>query len=394
MVALPSRLLLGALLTMALLRSADAVDVTGTWNVCLTCDATCTTPVTIGNVVLAQVGAQVTGSLSLTTGTPAICPVATTIVPATGIFGAGSATGLPCPILFTPAGANTASIVGRWNAAADASTGPFVATKACDPATPATCDDGDSRTVDSCSTTLSCGDAIAMPPSCIHVSCTSAADCDDGNACTTDLCDAVVGCTHGASGATACEDGDPCTTDDVCSGTTCTPGPATATITVPRLTLGRLNNLGGDDRLRFRGALAPPTTMTLDPVANGIRLILLDAMGHTVANIAAPGGAFDPGTRVGWTSANNKAVYVNRQRGSQSPISGVVLRNRSAPGTPGLVLFKIKGKRGSYTVDPAALPISIALDLDPRPTANGAGCAEFAAGACVMSPLGSTVKCR
>jgi hypothetical protein len=36
------------------------------------------------------------------------------------------------------------------------------------------------------------------------------ASCDDGNACTTDTCDSATGCAHGP---VSCDDGDPCTSD-------------------------------------------------------------------------------------------------------------------------------------------------------------------------------------
>jgi len=46
------------------------------------------------------------------------------------------------------------------------------------------------------------------------------ASCDDSNPCTIDTCDASTGCSHSASAA-ACDDGDACTQDDLCNASEC-----------------------------------------------------------------------------------------------------------------------------------------------------------------------------
>lgn len=233
-------------------------------------------------------------------------------------------------------------------------------------------------------------------PVCSRAQCVDAADCDDDEPCTIDACDPDLDCINlPVPDGTPCEDGDACTVGDACLDGSCESGGDAATIDRPRLTLGHLH-ASGETRLRFRGSFVPPRPLGLDPVANGIRLLVFDVDGTLLADLLVPGGAFDPVERVGWSSSGSKVTYVDRRRLQQGPVSGVVLRNRSAS-TPGLVLFKVKGKRGSFTIDADSLPLSVALDLDPRPGFDAAGCAEYNDGptlACSISPAGATVKCK
>lgn len=103
----------------------------------------------------------------------------------------------------------------------------------------AACDDGDVCTHDACSAEVGCQHEPSSSPCDDHDACTSGdgckdgecapggpATCDDGNACTQDSCDSGLGCAHIASGAVQCEDGDACTTGDLCSGATCVGGQA------------------------------------------------------------------------------------------------------------------------------------------------------------------------
>ena len=232
----------------------------------------------------------------------------------------------------------------------------------------------------------------------IHAQCVDATDCDDDEPCTLDACDPILDCTNlPLPDGTPCDDGDACTVGDACVAGTCMSGDDAAEIDRPRLTLGRLHNEPGDDRLRLRGGFVPPAAGTLDPATNGIRLMLLDVNAIVLADILVPGGDFDSSSQVGWSSNGSKVSFTDRRHSQQGPVSGVLLRNRSTPDTPGLVLFKVKGRRGSFPVDESSLPLSLALDLDPRPGVNASGCIEFNEGptlACSISPAGATVKCK
>ncbi|GMV42703.1 MAG: hypothetical protein AMXMBFR64_44190 [Myxococcales bacterium] len=104
---------------------------------------------------------------------------------------------------------------------------------------PASCDDHNPCTADTCSNPAGCANkTVANGTPCDDGSSCSTGDtcqggvcagnppsCDDGNPCTVDICDAVLGCTSkAAANGTACSDGDPCTGGDACDKGTCKGG--------------------------------------------------------------------------------------------------------------------------------------------------------------------------
>jgi uncharacterized repeat protein (TIGR01451 family) len=114
-----------------------------------------------------------------------------------------------------PATAAGKLIVLRWRVATDhalGSTGQWIDSivvtgrSVCQPGAPATCDDNDACTVDSCDGATGCG----------HVP----RSCDDGEPCTEDSCDAVLGCVHTNTTA-PCDDLNACTQTDLCTGGRC-----------------------------------------------------------------------------------------------------------------------------------------------------------------------------
>src|SRR5262245_38994447 len=76
---------------------------------------------------------------------------------------------------------------------------------ACAAACPASCDDGNLCTSDSC----------AADGQCVH----SPVSCEDGVVCTLDTCDPAVGCLRLANDGASCDDGNGCTSADRCAGT-------------------------------------------------------------------------------------------------------------------------------------------------------------------------------
>jgi cysteine-rich repeat protein len=78
---------------------------------------------------------------------------------------------------------------------------------ACTTACPASCDDGNLCTSDSC----------GADGQCAH----SPVSCDDGVVCTLDACDPTVGCLGLPNDGQSCDDGNGCTRADSCAGTEC-----------------------------------------------------------------------------------------------------------------------------------------------------------------------------
>jgi cysteine-rich repeat protein len=78
---------------------------------------------------------------------------------------------------------------------------------ACASGCPASCDDANLCTSDSC----------GANGQCLHV----AVSCDDGNPCTLDACDPAVGCLRLPDDGQSCDDGNACTGGDTCTATQC-----------------------------------------------------------------------------------------------------------------------------------------------------------------------------
>ena len=100
------------------------------------------------------------------------------------------------------------------------------------------CSDGNVCTVDTCDpatgactnavSALACedGDPCTAPDGCVDGLCVSGppATCDDGNMCTLDTCVPGAGCIHQDAVGIGCDDGDACTTGEQCAAGVCAGG--------------------------------------------------------------------------------------------------------------------------------------------------------------------------
>ena len=166
----------------------------------------------------------------------------------------------------------------------------------------------------------------------------------------------------------------------------------------PTITIGRLGTPPGDDRLTFRGDVTPPRPFTpaLDPVAVGVGIQVSEANGGRVIDVRVPGGAYDRVTKAGWIAspAHGSWKYANRSAAPPAGITGVTIKDLAAKHRDA-VHVTVVGKRGAYAVDPAALPLTGLLVLDP-PTAETGQCgiASFAGPPPSCRSDGRTVRCR
>jgi hypothetical protein len=148
----------------------------------------------------------------------------------------------------------------------------------------------------------------------------------------------------------------------------------------PRLIVRGLDSPPGDDRLVFEGAMTLPHPFApgLDPIAAGVGIVIADAAGGRVLDLAVPGGAHDPVTRVGWKFFPRCRTwrYLNRSAAPPAGITAVTIKDLSRR-TPGIVRFKVRGRRGAYPIDTMRLPLAGLLVLDP-PTAETGQCGQAA----------------
>ena len=217
------------------------------------------------------------------------------------------------------------------------------------------------------------------------LACRSDAECDDQNASNgVETCDLVSGRCLGSS--------------KVCSDAS-----AAVDVVQPKLSIGKLNTPPGDDTLSLQGSLTLPSPFSpalpaLDPVANGVRLVIDDGARHVTDNnvgnvldVTIPGGAFARSLGKGW-KVNKKGTTWTYQDKSAAPPDGiykVVIQDRSTV-TPGLVKFAVNGKVGSYAVASADLPVTARMILAPP----GGQCGDTSFATCAFNRSGSTLKCK
>ena len=189
---------------------------------------------------------------------------------------------------------------------------------------------------------LSCSDPCTSCSGCICA--LDEPTCGDALVCGSEECEVDGDCSGGA----------------VCSGCQCVNPPLCASGIVldgPVLKL-RANTL----RVVARGdALIPLPWLGVDPVANGVHVVIDHLSDAELIDLPVAGGA-------GWTvnSAGNKWKYV----GTSTTVKRVTVRDQSSK-TPGLIRWALKGDAAMAAVLPAsdALRLSIVLG-DPGECAS------------------------
>lgn len=159
-------------------------------------------------------------------------------------------------------------------------------------------------------------------------------------------------------------------------------------LTRAKLTLTKVAAPTGDDGLKLAGEMIVPTTPAIDPLADGVRLAVTGASG-TIADVAVPPGAFDPGTRSGWkvNRAGTAWTFI-----SKTGVGGIVkVSVKTLPVPAGRVKVKVTGKKGTFVAGPADLPLVATFSLAP---AEQCGSADFGAGDATCVAAGATVRCK
>lgn len=369
-------------------RPARAVDISGTWSVCLSGgNGFCSPPTYTGSLKSAG------GLYTLTITDQALaCVVTGAVDPTTGELSVD-----PSGCAFfagMTATATDTSITGSFGLAF---CGIYTLTgvKTC-----GACDDGSPCTVDGCGAT-----ACSAPGSaCTYVgidggscsdgnACTAADGCHDGvcvgfpilcndhNPCTNDACDSGTGLCVFTPNSNPCSDGNPCTTSDTCGGgacvggppPTCAPcercGPFVGCVTGPRdgcrqpVTPAKAKLLLRDapndasDRVTWTwGAGAATSTTDLgDPVgSDGYTLCVFDGPPTTprlmLESHAPSGGTCALGTSC-WSAKGSPPGA----KGFQYEDSGLLVPDglklvRLTPGVAGRAKAKVKGQGPNLTL--------------------------------------------
>jgi hypothetical protein len=246
----------------------------------------------------------------------------------------------------------------------------------------------------------------------------SAGGCDVAEFCTGSGASCPPDDTGDIDGDTACDAQDNCPAtpnlDQIDSdgdgvGDACGPCTNVANVVMTNvlLMIGRLNTLPGDDRLLFKGEMVLPFPYSppLDPIANGVRVVVDDSEGTSVVDATIPGGMVDAATGVGWTVDTTGKAWRYKNGGKIVPLVGGISRialrdvsNAIGNSVQGHLKFVVVGKRGSYAMDVAKIPVKGTLVLDP-PTASTGECAVaifpgLPTATCAVDGTGGTLQCR
>lgn len=168
---------------------------------------------------------------------------------------------------------------------------------------------------------------------------------------------------------------------------------ATTTVKQTGIAISKLNTPPGDDSLTINVTLQSlPTSPTLNPLANGVRVILenLDAS-TTMFDATIPGGDYSKVTKIGWR-VNRAGTSFTYKNASLTPISGIIAVNVKRLAT-GRTKVTVRGKKSSYVVPAPDNALRATVVLDP-PTAETGQCGEASFLACTRNPPGSRLVCK
>jgi len=108
--------------------------------------------------------------------------------------------------------------------------------------------------------------------------------------------------------------------------------------------------LRADGRFRLDARVVLAGASALDPSADGLRLVVGDALGATVLDSAAPAGA-------GWTAKGTRWSFAD----DAAPVRKATLRDQGAK-SPGRVKLSVRGEAGALALpEPAGLETTLVL---------------------------------
>jgi hypothetical protein len=171
-----------------------------------------------------------------------------------------------------------------------------------------------------------------------------------------------------------------------------------------KISLTRLLDSEARHRLKFKGYfLDVPHSPPLDPVANGVRVLIVGRDGEPRVDVTIPGGAYDVFTRAGWRVNGTGSAWTYKSSGDDLPhangIDKVQIRAVSDEGGT-RIRFSVKGKNGFYPISVDDLPVGGTLVID-TPVAQTGQCGEAvfpaappSSSSCLAERGGDSVHCK
>ena len=227
-----------------------------------------------------------------------------------------------------------------------------------------------------------CGDGVLNPGE----------QCDDSNVIDGDGCDSnctLTDCLNGiVTAGEQCDDGNT-VTGDGCD-TQCLVECPTAFVQ-SKVVIGHLNTPPGDDTLTLQATITLPSPLTpvLDPIANGVRLLLDDVAG-SVQDITLAPGTFSKTSGRGWTVNKSATTWKYADKGA-APLGGITKVTIQAKSKGNVATVKI-----AFAVPSDALPLQAVVVL----SSAGGQCGSTAfssavpAPSCSFNKAGKTLTCK
>ena len=170
-----------------------------------------------------------------------------------------------------------------------------------------------------------------------------------------------------------------------------------------KVIVGKLNTAPGDDTIKIKGRCIPfQETPTIDPVTNGMRLVMQDNLGNSPLDVFIPGGAYSTVVKAGWKvhtfPTGMTAQYTNA--GTIIPLINGMKKLKLVLKTGlGITKFSAVGKGGSYPIPVGAEPVKVTFIAAPPIGSNGQCCEMFFPGpsptpACAFLGGGATLRCK
>lgn len=213
----------------------------------------------------------------------------------------------------------------------------------------------------------------------------------DGICDPTDVCPGVADPDQADSDGDGLGDAcDVCTTPDAA-------GAGSADLQISRLRFSR-----GSQDMRFSGRFQPfPSTPAVDPLADGLRLVLQTATGRVVLDATLPAGPYSAASRIGWKSRVSKGKTIHSWAHTSSSIAppGGIVSATVTVDASGLPDVQVVGKKFDYTVDPGEEQLRFTLVARPAVT-PAAQCGDMVNGlasggpTCQFRDTGRTLRCR
>jgi hypothetical protein len=169
------------------------------------------------------------------------------------------------------------------------------------------------------------------------------------------------------------------------------------------VTIGRLDTPPGDDTLKVKGRCVPfRESPQIDPVSNGLRVVMQDKFDSVVFDVTIPPGEFSTVTRTGWQQHEFPTGITTQYRNTAAVvplINGIKKVKLVLKNGLGLTKFGIRGEGGSYAVAPGAAPIRVTLVVSPPIASNGQCCEMLFTGpepnpVCTFASNNGTLRCK